>query len=452
MSQQALDLFVLTYNCAHNAIDVPSLSSTLFNAVDYVPDLLIISLQEMSPLSHGLIGGSLLSPFFSRISEAVEIAARKLSGDSPVAGSSITSEPRIFTNVAIRNIGMTGIMAFSRDAAAIQNLQTGEVGLGVSSMGNKGGVGLRFTYADAKSGGETELTFVAAHLAAMEWDWERRNEDWKNIVRRLVFTPANGDEGGNAAKARVGSEEAPLLGGSEEANGIYKPTSHLFVAGDLNYRTSDTKPGPDDHKVSFPQPHDSVESPRHYSHLFKNDQLTRERLAGRTFQGLSEAPVTFPPTYKFDSGPYLTADEDTKAWAWASHRWPSWTDRVLFLEAPKWMERKDHNAKIEVKKYEPLPLFKTSDHRAVLLSVRVPLVGIPEPDEDEDAASSDPRINPPFEIDPDWSAARAIARKEELVVGVTGYLSGTWEGRCIIGGTIAALVGGYFLFLAAFGN
>ncbi|OBT51516.1 hypothetical protein VE04_07706 [Pseudogymnoascus sp. 24MN13] len=310
-------------------------------------------------------------------------------------------------------------MAFSRDAAAIQNLQTGEVGLGISSMGNKGGVGLRFTYADAKSGGETELTFVAAHLAAMEWDWERRNEDWKNIVRRLVFTPADGGEGRNAARARVGSEEAPLLGEGESANGIYKPTSHF---------------------------------PRHYSHLFKHDQLTRERLAGRTFHGLSEAPITFPPTYKFDEGPYLTADEDTKAWAWASHRWPSWTDRVLFLEAPKWMERKDGNAKIEVQNYEPLPLFKTSDHRAVLLSVKVPLVSIPEPDEEEDAASSDPRINPPFEIDPEWSTARAIARKEELFVGVTGYLTGTWEGRCIIGGTVAALVAGYFLLLAAFGN
>ncbi|KFY18133.1 hypothetical protein V491_04850, partial [Pseudogymnoascus sp. VKM F-3775] len=94
MSKQALDLFVLTYNCAHNAIDVPSLSSTLFNAVDHAPDLLIISLQEMSPLSHGLIGGSLLSPFFSRISEAVEIAARKLSGDSPVPGNRSNSESR----------------------------------------------------------------------------------------------------------------------------------------------------------------------------------------------------------------------------------------------------------------------------------------------------------------------------------------------------------------------
>lgn len=339
------------------------------------------------------------------------------------------------------------IMAFSRDPAAIQNLESGEVGLGISSMGNKGGVGLRFTYADATSGGETELTFVAAHLAAMEWDWERRNEDWKNIVRRLIFTPVNGDKS-IAAKSRIDGEEAPLLGNNENMNGIYKPTSHLFVAGDLNYRTSDTKPGPNDHKDSFPQPHDEENSPRHYSELFKHDQLTRERLAGRTLQGLTEAPITFPPTYKFDSGPYLTADEDTDAWAWAPHRWPSWTDRVLFLDAPAWMERKGHKAKIEVNNYLPLPLFKTSDHRAVALSVRVPLVRIPEPDEDEDSASLDPRINPPFEIDPDWSVARAIARKEELFVGVTGYLTGTWEGRLIITGTVAALVGGYFLLLA----
>ena len=52
----------------------------------------------------------------------------------------------------------------------------GGVGVGLAEIGNKGAVGLRFKYNGA--GTSTELTFVAAHLAAMEWEVKRRIEDW----------------------------------------------------------------------------------------------------------------------------------------------------------------------------------------------------------------------------------------------------------------------------------
>lgn len=448
MSFPTLDLYILSYNCAHNLVDVPSFSSHILDAVDHLPEFVVVSLQEISPMSHGLVGGTLLSPYINRVEDAVEAAARKKYGSSSLSGS----RSKIYTKIATRNIGMVVIMAFARDPDSVNDIESANVGVGVGGMANKGAVGLRFVYTDVKSGGETELTFVAAHLAAMEWELERRNEDWKNIVKGLVFTPSSKKVTSKSSDGRSTDEDESVgLLQKKTYNGIYKRTSHLFLAGDLNYRTSTLKPSPTDHETAFPQPKHPKTSPQNYSLLFENDQLTQERLNGRTCHGLAEAPVTFPPTYKYVPEKSTTEipDEELDYWHWAHHRWPSWTDRILFLDLPQWLTRQYPQAKIELGKYIALPLFKTSDHRAVALSLKVPLLKIPEPDDEEDTESNDPRIHPPFEIDPEWKAKRAIARKEELLVGLSAYLTATWEGWCIILGTVAGFVGGYFLLKAA---
>ena len=102
------------------------------------------------------------------------------------------------------------------------------VGLGASEMRNKGAVGVRFTYYD-NGRASTEFTFVAAHLAAMEEALDRRNEDWMDIVRGLVFSSA--------------SSKSPRKSPSHSA-GIYKPTSHLFIArrSQLSHISSQAKP------------------------------------------------------------------------------------------------------------------------------------------------------------------------------------------------------------------
>eukprot|EP00808_Paulinella_micropora_P022813 g77566.t1 len=53
--------------------------------------------------------------------------------------------------------------------------------------------------------------------------------------------------------------------------------------------------------------------------LLELDQLVRARRAGRAFYHWQEAPITFPPTFKFtENGVYSTK------------KCPSWTDRVLW--------------------------------------------------------------------------------------------------------------------------
>lgn len=432
----AVSLYIVTFNCGGALIDVDAFASQLFDGLSQpkLPDLLVLSLQEIAPIPHALIGGSFLVPYFSRFHKAVQNAAIKL--------ASATNDTPIYTPITARNIGMTGIMVFAKDSSAIQDLETGGVGVGIAEMGTKGGIGVRFTYGAGPA--STELTFVAAHLAAMEDELLRRNEDWKSIARRLVFSSSTKERGNVASNS---AEERPLLSISPRDASIYKPTSNLFVAGDLNYRTSTISPSPTDHIETFPQPHHDASSDNHFSVLFERDQLTKERLAGRTLQGLVEAPVTFPPTYKYDSKePFLTPDEDLAKWHWAKHRWPSWCDRILYLETPSWI--KNQQVKIMTHKYTALPLQPTTDHRAVTMEFTVPLIPIPKPDEDEEAASEDPRVNPPFDIDINWRARRDRARTLELVTGFAAYFATTGEGFSIVIATFVGVVGGYFAIRA----
>lgn len=436
----SLSLYIVTFNCGRELIDKAAVASQLFNGLDdsNLPDLLVVSLQEIAPIAQSFIGGSFLVPYFAKFEDAVNIAAKQLSGNSTDR----------YTSIVARHVGMTAIIVFAKDPATIEGIETAGIGLGASEMGNKGAVGVRLLYRDVNSigGASTELTFVAAHLAAMEEGIERRNEDWKNIVRGLVFSSTSRERQGNATSLSVAGveDEQPLLSISPQAAGIYKQTSHLFVAGDLNYRTSNLKPSPLDHRDSFPQPHHDEDSPQHHFNLFENDQLTQEREAGRTCHGLIEVPVTFPPTYKYNSNkPFLVPDDEISHWSWAKHRWPSWCDRILYLDMPPWLKRQAPQAEIIPHKYLALPLFPTSDHRAVVLGFTIPLIPIPKPDENED--NDDPRITPPFTINPDWKADREKAKRLELISGFTVYLTGTWEGWGVLLATAAGIVGGFFI-------
>jgi hypothetical protein len=443
LAMASLSLYIVTFNCGLKLIDTASFASQLFNGLDEsspLPDLIVITLQEIAPLPYSFIGGSFLVPYFARIQDAVDLAVRKHPGG-------LTDQ---YKALVARHVGMTAIMVFAKDAATIQGIETAGVGVGKWSMGNKGAVGVRLLYQDVNGDGNTstELTFVSAHLAAMEWKLERRNEDWKDIVRGLVFSSTSQERLGNATSLSASSraEEQPLLHVSPQAASIYSPTSHLFVSGDLNYRTSTRSPSATDHRDSFPQPHHTESDPQHYSKLFETDQLTQEREGGRTFHGLIEAPITFPPTYKYNfDEPQMVSDDQITKWHWASHRWPSWTDRILYLPVPTWLTRKAPQAKIVAHKYVALPLFPTSDHRAVALSFTVPLATIPVP-EDED--SDDPRISPPLGINPDWRADRQKARTLELLVGFAYYFATTWEGRGVVVATGIGILGGYYMLKA----
>lgn len=427
----SLGILVVTFNCCRELIQPEAFARHLANVLPKPrgPDIIVFSLQELAPIAYSFLGGSLLAPYCQRVHEAVCIAASTL------------GEGR-YGNVITRNVGMTALMIFAREelVSQLEWMQAAGVGVGLHEMANKGAVAARIGLQVAE--GSIEMTFVAAHLAPMENGLERRNEDWKNIVRGLVFGPA--EDRAKIARTRTSQtntdEDRPLLAGTSNTthplSGLYTPTAHLFLAGDLNYRTSSEKPTPKDYP-KYPQPTKDDTDPNHFARLLQDDQLTRELEAGRTCSGLQEAPINFPPTYKYSNKARAVAEmTDGETLDWAIHRWPSWCDRILYLDLPAWMKQQDSSNKIRVHDYTALPLMPTSDHRPVTLLVTVPRCPIPPPNEED--LDRDLRLHPPYAINPIWRQKRAAARRKEIVVGLGAYISLTWEGRGIL---LAILIG-----------
>lgn len=442
--------YVVTFNCGREPIDPSIFSTHLFSALanSTAPDILILCLQEIAPIAYSFLGGSYLVPYLSPFRHAVTIAAAALDDAS-------------YVNIIARNIGMTAIMVFVlRDQTAqVRWLETAGVGVGMHEMGNKGAVGVRMGYSIGDS--TLEFTFVSAHLAPMEDRLQRRNEDWKDIVRGLVFTPVSPTAVRKNTAQRLPQESSndtePLLPASPVGDsippmsGLFTPTSHLIFAGDLNHRTSSTKPSPDAH-VTWPQPSSDTNAKQHYSHLLPSDQLKREMQAGKTCHGLQEAPVDYPPTYKYSDEARSTAnsrqndgdDEEGGHWGWARHRWPSWCDRVLYLDMPPWVKSKNPAAGVQVQGYKALPLMASSDHRPVACSFSIDAEAIPEPSEEEErGAKLDVRLVPPFGLNPLWMEQREAARKKEVMVGIVAYLGLTWEGRGILLAIVFGALGGW---------
>ncbi|KAL2757720.1 hypothetical protein ACRALDRAFT_206980 [Sodiomyces alcalophilus JCM 7366] len=558
-SISTLDLFILTFNCAKNFINVAVFASHLQAAFQQhattLPEVVVLyvlrlfssclftslpvhfplpglassphrrlpiltlhanassSLQEVAPMSYSFIGGYFLNPYLARYEEAINLAAVKFESDSHTGDEdedAVTVEPTVasvperpYTLIRAHNIGLTAIMLFVRDPAAIQSIEEAEVGFGTAEMGNKGAVGLRVLYQnqDQEAGGaqgqSTELTFVATHLAAMEWNLPRRNANWAAIMRGLTFgnpeevlklkrkaftdmATATGeagapssrrdeeDDGSGRDAENTDEEQQRLLQGEDDALGmalqaqlhdisVFKPTSHLFVAGDLNYRISSESPPP---MADFPSL--DPDSEHYYPRFLALDQLTRERKKGRTLHGMSEAEIRFPPTYKYDILPLSDAvgegdaEKHVVPWKFASHRWPSWTDRILFLDVPRSAKRRglpDDLTRMKVRAYDAMPLVQTSDHRAVFLRVDVPLLSAEDMTGLSDAADEsgdakgvlDPRVCLPVAIDTDAWEKRAVARRRELYAGWSMLLWSTKEGALVIATAVALGIGTWWL-------
>ena len=428
----SLSLYILTFNCARNLVDVNRFANHFFDARPLndssPPDLIVLSVQELAPIAYAFLGGSYLDPYFASLKDVVDQAVAQRWDIN-------------YVNLVTDNSGMTGLMVFVRSDVAerVSSVDTARIGFGFQEMGNKGAVGARLAYATEETpDGSIDLTFVATHLAPMEYAVERRNNDWRSVVERLVFERPVATARGSVEPDDP--ETAGLLRGStsnggDDRRGIFFSNSYLFIAGDLNYRTSNVSPGKDD-LARFPRLNADPADPRHYSQLLKDDQLTREMRQSRSFHGLTEAPIGFPPTYKYTSAAQKAASrgEDPSEWSWTSTRWPSWCDRVLYLDTPPGM---GEDARVKPLQYDSLPLFPTSDHRAVALSVAVPIVASPPVDATH--------VPAPFPIDPDWQRKRDTARQREIVVGCLAYLGLTWEGNALLMASAVALLGAWFV-------
>ncbi|XP_019885283.1 inositol polyphosphate 5-phosphatase E isoform X3 [Camponotus floridanus] len=187
----------------------------------------------------------------------------------------------------------------------------------------------------------TSFLFVTAHLTAHQDKVKERVNDIKRIIRNLDLP-----------------KELPTRHKSKD---VTQNFDCVFWCGDLNFRLAQSREEVIQWitNTCFPQ-----ESPIN----LRKDQLKIILNEGAVLRGFEEAPITFPPTYKYDPG---TQNFDSSS----KQRTPAYTDRILFKgkgHTRGYIRRVSHESAssykdgaIECLVYDSVPSICTSDHKPV---------------------------------------------------------------------------------------
>ena len=125
-------------------------------------------------------------------------------------------KPRMYELVASQQLVgvLLLVFKFTELPAKVTGVHVDKVGVGIMGvLGNKGGAAIRLVVA------ETSVCFMCTHLSAHHDSSARRNQDFHEILRRMVF---NGE-------LEAGESASPVL-----------ECDFVFWMGDLNYRVDTT--------------------------------------------------------------------------------------------------------------------------------------------------------------------------------------------------------------------
>ncbi|CAB9511850.1 72 kDa inositol polyphosphate 5-phosphatase [Seminavis robusta] len=201
------------------------------------------------------------------------------------------------------------------DTVRISGANTGIGGV----MANKGGIVVTLNYKT------TRLSFLSAHLAAHEGEsyYKARCDNIETIL----------------TESRT-YDLSSKLGASISSH-------HMFVMGDLNFRTKFKEEMT--HEASVQKALNLIEL-KDYDALYEYDELIEGLRNGDLLLGFQTLPCLFPPTFKV---------EREAGFNYKRQRTPSYTDRILFKSAEGLKNNLDPLA------YEACVGFETSDHKPI---------------------------------------------------------------------------------------
>ncbi|KAG2176616.1 hypothetical protein INT44_007280, partial [Umbelopsis vinacea] len=290
--------------------------------------------------------------------------------------------------------------------------------------GNKGCVSVRFRLFDSY------VCALGSHLAAFMNQTEKRNLDYAEICKRIVFPNAPDEETAYATSLwnDGGDEGVQFIENSNVVrnwnmqNSIFH-SDHLIWVGDLNYRINLTEA---EVKAALQR--------RDLKLLSEYDQLNIERGSGRTFHVFDEGEIDFLPTYKYDAG---TNRYDTSE----KRRAPAWTDRVLWRKARVHLEphaESGHHSDIQLTSYSSCMDMMMSDHKPVnaIMNLKARKIDTEKQaqtkaaivklvSEHKDDRGPDGRISSSFV---DFGDVRFMTQKEvSITLENTGQLVASWH-------------------------
>ncbi|KAJ3862319.1 DNase I-like protein [Lentinula novae-zelandiae] len=245
--------------------------------------------------------------------------------------------------------------------SCFSNIMTTSVGAGLLGlMGNKGGTAVRLTFSPPTSSledldsalndassighfqhgienpGPTVLTFVVSHLAAFDEMVAKRNTDFHELSKRLVFD-STVSQGLISVPEKFGVFESDIL--------FWIVSSHLNYR--INISDADVRG-----LLSSESWKDKLEILTHF------DQLKTSIREKKAFEIFHEHDIHHLPTYRFGGG------IATDSLGYDVKRKPAWTDRILHAYSPL-------TTKVNQSSYSGHPEITISDHRPVSADFQV---------------------------------------------------------------------------------
>mmetsp|Transcript_5070 Transcript_5070/g.12091 ORF Transcript_5070/g.12091 Transcript_5070/m.12091 type:complete len:1346 (+) Transcript_5070:226-4263(+) len=229
-----------------------------------------------------------------------------------------------YTSIASEQRGQMRQLVWARSTIAplIKNVKISGENTGIGNvLSNKGGIIVSMSYQD------TRMSFLSAHLAAHEGDnyYKARCENVYDILK--------------------GSKTFDIC--KKNDIDLALSSHHIFVLGDLNFRTKFD--GEHTHEEKFAMAQDLIKAEDWHA-LYSYDELHHGVNRNDLLVHFKTLPCDFNPTFKVNR---------VDGYDYKDQRVPSYTDRILFKSSPNLSDNLVQYA------YEPCVDFVTSDHKPV---------------------------------------------------------------------------------------